>query len=414
MLDRMKKDLIAMKIRTNELEISIQHKDSIFDKEYTKSKKSQEHRLQAKFKLDNLLTNVDMEQSKIQERIKSLQISIKNKEDAVQRRMERIKRQQDIADAAANENKDSDELKMRENFMAQKLWAVFLKKKMEKEMVKSAEVEDAFQTIRAATGMTDIHSIVQKFLTREQTYSQLLVNVAEGERKIDALKKENEELMNELHDVMIDKDGVTVEGKKQFPEIDSLRSELNELTKEIEECKDRSQKVEIVTDQVYGWAQKVLQKMNEQFPEARINIQHMGDLEKLKKNVNLIDLFEKISETTCDQLEQLLADEVSEEDRYITLKDFLNDFASQEFVQKNIRVRPMSARTNADESQRQEYMTSGPSRNMGKSNDGAKEDQNDVRSMMFEIEQQRKNIKEKHNEVRRKKEVDIEKKKAKK
>lgn len=414
MLERMKKDLIAMKIKTNELEISMQHKDSIYDKEYTKSKKSQEHRLQAKFKLDNLLTNVDMEQSKIQERIKSLQISIKNKEDAVQRRMERIKRQQDIADAAANENKDSDELKMRENFMAQKLWAVFLKKKMEKEMVKSAEVEDAFQTIRAATGMTDIHDIVKNFLTREETYSQSLVNIAESERKIDALKKENEELMNELHDVMIDKDGVTVEGKKHLPEMDSLRNELNELTKEVDECKDRSQRVEIVTDQVYGWAQKVLQKMNEQFPEARINIQHMGDLEKLKRNVNLIDLFEKISETTCDQLEQLLADEVSEEDRYITLKDFLNDFASQEFVQKNIRVRPMSARTNADESQRQEYMTSGPSRNMGKSNDGAKEDQNDVRSMMFEIEQQRKNIKEKHTEVLRKKEVDIEKKKAKK
>jgi hypothetical protein len=179
MLNRMKKDLIAMKIKTNELEISIQHKNSIYTKEYAKSKKSQENRLQSKFKLDNLLTNVDMEQSKIQERIKSLRISIKNKEDAVQRRMERVKRQQDIADAAANENKDSDELKMRENFMAQKLWAVFLKKKMEKEMNESSEVENAFQTIRAATGMTDIHSIVQKFLTREQTYSQLLVNVAE-------------------------------------------------------------------------------------------------------------------------------------------------------------------------------------------------------------------------------------------
>jgi len=127
MLSRMKKDLIAMKIKNNELEISIQHKDSIFDKEYAKSKKSQEMKLQSKFKLDNLLTNVDVEQSKIQERIKSLQISIKNKEDAVQRRMERVKRQQDIADAAANENKDSDELKIRENFMAQKLWAVFLK-----------------------------------------------------------------------------------------------------------------------------------------------------------------------------------------------------------------------------------------------------------------------------------------------
>lgn len=119
----------------------------------------------------------------------------------------------------------------------------------------------------------------------------------------------------------------------------------------------------------------------------------------------------KICETTCDQLEQLIADEVSEEDRYITLKDFLNDFASQEFVQKNIRVRPVSARTSAEESQKQDYMPNGPNRTIGKSNDGAKDDQNDVRSMMFEMEQQRKDIKEKHNEIKRKKEAELEKKK---
>lgn len=411
MLDRMKKDLIAMKIKTNELETSMQHKDSIFSKEYAKSKKSQENKLQAKFKLDNLLSNVDLEQSKIQERIKSLHISIKNKEEAVQRRMERVKRQQDIADAAANENKDSDELKMRENFMAQKLWAVFLKKKMEKEMVKSAEIEDAFQTIRAATGLTDINLIVQKFLGREQTYSQLLVYVAESERKFDALKKENEELMNELHELMIDKDGMSGDGKNSFSQIEKLQDKLQEKTKEVEACKERSQMIEIVTDQIYGWAQKVLNKMMEQFSDARINIPYLDNLEKLKANTNLIDLFEKISETTCEELERLIADEVSEEDRYITLKDFLNDFASQEFVQKNIRVRPMSARTNADESQKQDYMTNAPSRNVGKSNDGAKDDQNDVKAMIYELETQRKKIKDKHTEIRRKKEVENEKKK---
>ena len=278
-------------------------------------------------------------------------------------------------------------------------------------MYNSSEVEDAFQTIRAATGMTDIHSIVQKFLTREQIYSQLLVNVAESERKIDSLKKENEELMGELHDLMIDKDGVKVEDKKANPEIERLSTEISELSKEVEECKDRSQKVEIVTDQVYGWTQKVIQKMNEQFSEDRLNIAHLEDLEKLKKNATLTELFHKISDKTCDQLEQLIADEVNEDERYITLKDFLNDFASQEFVQKNIRVRPMSARTNADESQKQEYMNNNPTRGMAKSKDGGKDDQNDVRSMMFELEQQRKDIKEKHLEAKRKKEAELEKKK---
>ena len=47
----------------------------------------------------------------------SLQKSIKNKEDALQRRMDRVRRQQEIAESAANENKDSNEIKMQENFL---------------------------------------------------------------------------------------------------------------------------------------------------------------------------------------------------------------------------------------------------------------------------------------------------------
>lgn len=52
-------------------------------------------------------------------------------------------------------------------------------------------------------GLTDVQDIVHKFLTREQTYSQLLVAVAEAERKIDTLKKENEINSDKLKDLHI-------------------------------------------------------------------------------------------------------------------------------------------------------------------------------------------------------------------
>lgn len=118
--------------------------------------------------------------------------------------MERVRRQQEIAEAAANENKDSEELRMRENYMVQKLWSGFLKRKMEKEMRKTSNIEDSFQKIRTATGLTDVQDIVHKFLTREQTYSQLLMAVSENERKIDILKRENEEYTIKLHEIQID------------------------------------------------------------------------------------------------------------------------------------------------------------------------------------------------------------------
>lgn len=86
----------------------------------------------------------------------------------------------------------------------QKLWNAFMRKKMEKEMRQSQTIDEAFKSIKTATGVTDVQEMVRKFLTREQTYSQLLMAVSESERKIDKLKKDNEELRGRLHELQID------------------------------------------------------------------------------------------------------------------------------------------------------------------------------------------------------------------
>lgn len=49
------------------------------------------------------------------------------------------------------------------------------------------------------------------------------------------------------------------------------------------------------------------------------------------------------------QLEQIIVEEDDEDRGYITAKDFMNDFATQEFLDKNIRVRPMSGVTRDDD-----------------------------------------------------------------
>lgn len=92
---------------------------------------------------------------------------------------------------------------MRENLYIQKLWNSFMKKKMEKEMRNSAVINDAFKDIKTATGVTDVGEMVKNFLTREQTYSQLLVNVSESDQKFDRLQKDNDELRNRLNDINV-------------------------------------------------------------------------------------------------------------------------------------------------------------------------------------------------------------------
>jgi hypothetical protein len=58
-----------------------------------------------------------------------------------------------------------------------------------------------------------VQEIVHKFLTREQTYSQLLMAVSDNERKIDNLRRENEHWREKLHELQmlqaaIDKSGL--------------------------------------------------------------------------------------------------------------------------------------------------------------------------------------------------------------
>ena len=117
------------------------------------------------------MDQIDKEQKHREERIESLNKSIKNKEEAVQRRMDRVNRQHEIAEAAANENKDTNEIKLRENFTVQKMWSMFYKKKMNNEMKKSSRLEELFQSIRTTTACTDRYDIVLKFMTRENTYA---------------------------------------------------------------------------------------------------------------------------------------------------------------------------------------------------------------------------------------------------
>jgi len=61
MLDRMKKDLISLQLVSNDLMESLKSKRQIMNDELNKNKKSKENKLQAKYRLDNLMRNIDHE-----------------------------------------------------------------------------------------------------------------------------------------------------------------------------------------------------------------------------------------------------------------------------------------------------------------------------------------------------------------
>ena len=89
MMERMKKDFIACKLKTTDMETSLRNKQQVLDIEEGKSRSTKEQKLQSKNIFDNLMKNIEKEQRDRQERILELQRCIANKEESVKRRIER-------------------------------------------------------------------------------------------------------------------------------------------------------------------------------------------------------------------------------------------------------------------------------------------------------------------------------------
>ena len=203
MLDRQKKDLIALTLKINELTESLRSKTNIYEAESKDQMKNRQEKLQSKYKLDNLMKMIDHEQKKRQERISSLQTSIQNKQDALQKRLMRAKRQAEIAEHAQNQSKDSNEINKRYRLLVNRLWSAFFKKRMAREMGSYRHIEESFQTIRHQTNNSDVREIVQKFMTKEQTYASLLLAVSQNEQKYDELREINKQKQNRVRELKI-------------------------------------------------------------------------------------------------------------------------------------------------------------------------------------------------------------------
>ena len=294
------------------------------------------------------MRNIELEQKERKKRIEELQDCIKNKEESVQRRIERQKRNQDIAEAAANENKDSSELKMRESLYIQRLWNAFMRKKMEKEMKESQSIDEAFKAIKTATGVTDVQEMVRKFLTREQTYSQLLMNVSESERHIDKLKKDNEELRGRLHELKIDagESGANAGAGSMMmdEEIIELNNNLAAVQKDYSLLQEKFKKINIVNDQVSGWAKKCFAKFS-----TLIGAGAAG--EQSAAQSDMVTLFRGMNKVVTGELERIVEKQKLNdgEDVNMNFGEVFDDFEHKDFTAKNVRVRPISGFTHGDE-----------------------------------------------------------------
>lgn len=218
---------------------------------------------------------------------------------------------------------------------------------MEREMKKYAVVEQAFQKIKAATGLGDAREIVNKFINREQTYSELLISIADYERKIEGLRKINEQLKGKIHTL---KDA-NVPVEKARPEKSGDRAKTPALDKELAATSEKYKKAKLVVEKTYAWTIKTLQKLDKVIDKNYKPSKYYMDAYPRE---NIMDAFLRTIEIVKGQLGSIKAEESQRVMDDLERSQIDEEIKRDEFVQRNFRVKgspqKLSRKKSRDES----------------------------------------------------------------
>eukprot|EP00826_Nyctotherus_ovalis_P027653 TRINITY_DN2163_c0_g1_i1.p1 TRINITY_DN2163_c0_g1~~TRINITY_DN2163_c0_g1_i1.p1 ORF type:complete len:482 (-),score=210.62 TRINITY_DN2163_c0_g1_i1:203-1648(-) len=335
MIATMKQDLQKTMIETNRLEDGIRKRRALLENEKLEYNKVKVEKYRAQSGLDQMTRNVEEDQKKTQAKVEQLTKQINEKTQAVSRRLQRMKHQQMVKEAARTDQTDQNENKLRDQLLIYKFWNTFLRRKMERKIQNNSDASEAFEKIRASTGLEDFQEIVKKFLSRENTYTQLLEAVTEAERQKEKVKQENETLIEELREKRIELDGLL--GKNEESEVYKLKKEIDTLSQDEQGLLEKYQRCSIVYDQLRKWVLKIY---NVLFAMLKETGKHPNE-EKRLRGLDMGDT-EKIFVEMCGVIEELIGVYGDVPANEVTVKalvmqdDYYND---NEYRAKNIRVK---------------------------------------------------------------------------
>ena len=152
---------------------------------------------------------------------------IKQKKDFIKAAEDRKQRQIKIAQDAKKMSGDKDENEKREKLEMLYLINNYLQKKMETELEKNKDIEDAFSKIRLICGTNNLKNIINKVLLKDKKYNYTITQINQKEQEKKQLIKEIEELNKKFSDlrneIVVDVDSV---GKKDIQIIKSKDIEV--------------------------------------------------------------------------------------------------------------------------------------------------------------------------------------------
>ena len=299
LLTKIKKD-----INLNEITLEKSYDKQNILKQKLQKEKLLQNEIKAKGNQINKYIADQLEKNKFDDSEYKLQVKyyetiIKQKKEFIKAAVERKERQMKIAQDAKKTSGDKDETEKREKLEMLYLINNYLQKKMETELEKNRDIEDAFSKIRLICGTNNLKTIIDKVLMKDKKYNYTIRQINEKEKEKIKLTKEiaelNKKFMELRNEIVVDVDSVT---KKDIQIIKSkdmettasnenLKNEEIQLNEKYKLNKELNNLVNLRYDQVVNSLRKLCTEESKNYMrDVSLNVSKMVNLNQSSNNAN--------------------------------------------------------------------------------------------------------------------------------
>ena len=299
LLTKIKKD-----INLNEITLEKSYDKQNILKQKLQKEKLLQNEIKAKGNQINKYIADQLEKNKFDDSEYKLQVKyyetiIKQKKEFIKAAEERKERQMKIAQDAKKTSGDKDETEKREKLEMLYLINNYLQKKMETELEKNRDIEDAFSKIRLICGTNNLKTIIDKVLMKDKKYNYTIRQINEKEKEKIKLTKEiaelNKKFMELRNEIVVDVDSVTkkdiqiIKSKdmETTASIENLKNEEIQLNEKYKLNKELNNLVNLRYDQVVNSLRKLCTEESKNYMrDVSLNVSKMVNLNQSSNNAN--------------------------------------------------------------------------------------------------------------------------------
>lgn len=252
-LNRMRKSKVFIDEQNLVMNSKLRENNLILGEEEYKKLKMKEFNIQTKAAFEVLQEYICTETGN---RMKQLDIAKKDAEQQVkntENRAIRMKRQVDIAENAADEERNNKAMQARESLMLHRIFFFLEDVKLQMSKKRFAVIDEAFRKIKIHYGHIEPVEMIEKILTKEQTFIDLLTSISYNKEKI---VEQNEKIVAVEEKVeQLNANKSLSDSNKQW------RLILNKTFKDTAADKEKLRRLKIIKEKILFWARKLLERL---------------------------------------------------------------------------------------------------------------------------------------------------------